>query len=219
MDIVERIQHGRLQLAGHVVRMPKKLQAKSILHRQPGRGRRLRKRPRTRWLFAAARRPAMGIKTFSAAESDWSRTETSGAWLLILVLLLSKCNHRLVTDHVKAFITTTSMHFSRKFAQWTIVQRQYVKRTFSPPNSSQWHKYLRHPRAFPSTQRCRIRRRKTCTATRRIRRACVSVMSNIARSNTSSSTARTILVGVQCCRRTAVTFGFQQNFPPNERCL
>jgi hypothetical protein len=50
--ITEVIQHGRLQWAGHVARMPEERAAKVIFSREPGRGRRLRGRPRTRWLCA-----------------------------------------------------------------------------------------------------------------------------------------------------------------------
>ena len=49
-DIVKRIKHGRLQWAGHVARMPEERSAKIIFSRDPDRGRRLRGRPRTRWM-------------------------------------------------------------------------------------------------------------------------------------------------------------------------
>ena len=51
-DIVKVIQRGRLQWAGHVARMPDERAAKTIFSREPGRGRRLRGRPRTRWMCA-----------------------------------------------------------------------------------------------------------------------------------------------------------------------
>lgn len=51
-DIVKLIKHGRLQWAGHVARMPDERPAKIIFSRDPGRGRRLRGRPRTRWMYA-----------------------------------------------------------------------------------------------------------------------------------------------------------------------
>ena len=51
-DIGKVIQRGRLQWAGHVARMPDERAAKTIFSREPGRGRRLRGRPRTRWMCA-----------------------------------------------------------------------------------------------------------------------------------------------------------------------
>ena len=51
-DIGKLIKHGRLQWAGHVARMPEERLAKVIFSREPGRGRRLRGRPRTRWMCA-----------------------------------------------------------------------------------------------------------------------------------------------------------------------
>jgi sorting nexin-29 len=52
VNIIKRIKHGRLQWAGHLVRMPEERIAKIVFTREPGRGRRLRGRPRTRWLHA-----------------------------------------------------------------------------------------------------------------------------------------------------------------------
>ena len=48
-DIVKVIQRSRLQWAGHVARMPDVRAAKTMFSREPGRGRRLRGRSRTRW--------------------------------------------------------------------------------------------------------------------------------------------------------------------------
>ncbi|XP_038117204.1 uncharacterized protein LOC119769300 [Culex quinquefasciatus] len=51
-DIVKVIKHDRLKWAGHVARMSDERAAKTIFSSEPGRGRRLRGRPRTRWLCA-----------------------------------------------------------------------------------------------------------------------------------------------------------------------
>lgn len=68
LDIIKLIQHGRLRWAGHVVRMPEERQAKIIFSREPGRGRRLRGRPRTRWLFAVEE----DLRALNV-QGDWKR--------------------------------------------------------------------------------------------------------------------------------------------------
>ena len=79
-DIVKRIKHGRLQWAGHVARMPDEHQAKAIFSRNPDRGRRLRGRPRTRWMCALdedARE--IGVR------GDWRiAAQNRGTWRRIL---------------------------------------------------------------------------------------------------------------------------------------
>ena len=50
VDIGRLIKHGRLQWAGHLARMPEERLAKGMVSTEPDRGRRLRGRPRTRWM-------------------------------------------------------------------------------------------------------------------------------------------------------------------------
>ena len=65
-NIVNRIKYGRLQWAGHLVRMPEERIAKTIFDGEPGRGRRLRGRPRIRWQHAV--------------ESDLGSLNVRGNW-------------------------------------------------------------------------------------------------------------------------------------------
>lgn len=67
-DIVKLITYGRLRWAGHVARMPEERQAKILFSREPGRGRRLRGRPRTCWLFAVEE----DIRSLNV-QGDWKR--------------------------------------------------------------------------------------------------------------------------------------------------
>ena len=65
-NIVNRIKYGRLQWAGHLVRMSEERIAKTIFDGEPGRGRRLRGRPRIRWQYAV--------------ESDLGALNVRGNW-------------------------------------------------------------------------------------------------------------------------------------------
>ena len=68
VDIVKVIKHGRLRWAGHVARMPEERQASIIFRNEPGRGRRLRGRPRTRWLHAVEE----DLRSLNV-QGDWKR--------------------------------------------------------------------------------------------------------------------------------------------------
>jgi len=79
-DIVKLIKHGRLQWAGHVARMPEERPAKTIFSREPGRGRRLRGRPRTRWLCAVEE----DLRSLNV-RGDWRTTaQDRGNWNSII---------------------------------------------------------------------------------------------------------------------------------------